>query len=229
MSHNWHFGELLALQEHREGIAAVIWLDDFLNLNGVVREEVVETVVFVATIVGVVHPLDSERKDTAVVVEERLKVTVVTATFKRNLKVVLELSLIWGHLFEVDHSASVHEGVIGEALSSTLGLVFVCIEGSGELVAVDDSEDTAIEADVLADAKVLPSVAVDAVDFGHKVSLQENALRNARVLDSVFHDVDRVILQVVVEGALANAIVFVRAFNNGFLEVTGEVQNLNGY
>ena len=153
----------------------------------------------------------------------------MTATFQRDLKVVLELSLVWRHLLEINHSASVHEGVIGEALSGALRLVFVSVECSGELVTVNDSEDTAIEANVLANAQILPGIAVDAVDLGNKVSLQENALGNAGVLDSVFHNVDSVVLQVVVECALANAVVLVGALNNGFLEEAGEVQDLNGY
>ena len=51
-------------------------------------------------------------------------------------------------------------------------------------------------------------------------------MRNSCVLDTVFDDVDGVVFEVVVENALANAVVFVGVFNDGLLEVSFEIENL---
>lgn len=51
-------------------------------------------------------------------------------------------------------------------------------------------------------------------------------MRNSCVLDTVFDDVDGVVFEVVVENALANAVVLVGVFNDGLLEVSFEIENL---
>jgi len=107
----------LPLKKHGEGVAATVLLGDFFNLNSVVGEEEVEGVEFVATIVTLVFPVDRERKDFPVVLEEGVKVAIVTTSTKAHLEVVFELSLIWRVLLEVDHSTSVLVEVLGKGLS----------------------------------------------------------------------------------------------------------------
>tara|TARA_B110000285_G_scaffold147798_1_gene164987 strand:+ start:177 stop:377 length:201 start_codon:yes stop_codon:yes gene_type:complete len=58
------------------------------------------------------------------------------------------------------------------------------------------------------------------------VSLQEDSLRDSRVLDSWLDDVDGVIVQIVVNGAFSNSEILVGVFDNWFLEVAMEAQNL---
>jgi len=58
------------------------------------------------------------------------------------------------------------------------------------------------------------------------VSLEENTLWDARVLHTGLQNVDGVILEVVVEGALAEAVVFCCIFHDWLLEVAREVQHL---
>jgi hypothetical protein len=58
------------------------------------------------------------------------------------------------------------------------------------------------------------------------VSLQENALRNTAVFNSILQDVKSIIIKVIVNSAFADAVVFIRILNNWLLEVGLEVQNL---
>lgn len=45
----------------------------------------------------------------------------------------------------------------------------------------------------------------------------------------MLHDVNSVVLKVVIESALAHTVVLVGAFNDSLLEEAGEVQDLNRY
>jgi len=58
------------------------------------------------------------------------------------------------------------------------------------------------------------------------VSLQEDSLRDSRVLDSWLDDVDGVIVQIVVNDTFSNSKILVGVFDNWFLEVAMEAQNL---
>jgi hypothetical protein len=55
------------------------------------------------------------------------------------------------------------------------------------------------------------------------MSFEEDALRDPRIGNLGLKNVDRVILEVIVNRALAYAIIFVGVFNNRFLEVGGEI------
>jgi len=59
------------------------------------------------------------------------------------------------------------------------------------------------------------------------VSLQEDSLRDSRVLDSWLDDVDGVIVQIVVNDTFSNSEILVGVFDNWFLEVAMEAQNLS--
>jgi len=59
------------------------------------------------------------------------------------------------------------------------------------------------------------------------VSLKEDALRDTSVLNTLLNDVDGVIVEVVVDGALSDSIVLGRVFDNWLLEVSFEVKNLS--
>lgn len=58
------------------------------------------------------------------------------------------------------------------------------------------------------------------------VSLEEDALGDASVLNTGFDDVNRVVFEVEIENALADAEIFGRIFNDWFLEVAFKIQHL---
>ena len=58
------------------------------------------------------------------------------------------------------------------------------------------------------------------------MSLQKDSLWHSRVLNSWLDDVDGVIVKVVVDDAFSDSVVFVWVFNNWFLEVSVEAENL---
>ncbi len=55
------------------------------------------------------------------------------------------------------------------------------------------------------------------------MSLEEDALRDTTVLNSILEDVQSVVIQIIVNGAFADTIILVRVFNDGLLEVGLEV------
>lgn len=58
------------------------------------------------------------------------------------------------------------------------------------------------------------------------MALEENSLWNTGVWNAGFQNVDGIVLKVVVEGALTEAVVLIRILNDGLLEVDGEVKDL---
>jgi len=51
MSKNWDFSQFLSSEEHREWIATIVRLDDLFDLNSIVTEEEVKTIVLITAIV----------------------------------------------------------------------------------------------------------------------------------------------------------------------------------
>jgi hypothetical protein len=70
----------------------------------------------------------------------------------------------------------VHEWVIRVVFGVADSYALIGVEGAGELVAVDDAEDAAVELDVDADAEVLPGVNLNTVWLGDEVAFQKDAL-----------------------------------------------------
>jgi hypothetical protein len=58
------------------------------------------------------------------------------------------------------------------------------------------------------------------------VSLEEDTLRDTAILNSVFQNVESIIIEIIVNSAFADAVVFIGIFNDGLLEIGLEVQNL---
>jgi hypothetical protein len=58
------------------------------------------------------------------------------------------------------------------------------------------------------------------------VSLEEDTLRDTAILNSVFQNVESIIIEIIVNSAFADAVVFIGVFNDGLLEIGLEVQNL---
>jgi len=228
VSENRLLGELLSLEEHREGVASRVLLGDLLNLARVVGEEVVKGIVLNTTVVGLVIPEDGEGEDLSVVLEERVEVSVGTATTKSDFIVVLHLTCIWRILFEVNHSASLLVRIIGKAFGVTESDTFVSVEGLGEFITVVNAEDSGVNIKVHRHVKVRPGVALRRASvFGYLVSLKEDTLGESSVLLSVLNDVDGVVIKVVHHSALVDSEVLLSRFNNGLLEVAAESQDLS--
>jgi len=118
------------------------------------------------------------------------------------------------------------EGVSGESLGGALSDALIGVEGTGEIITVNNAEEATVELNVLANYQVLPGVGLDGVNLGDEVPLEEDALRDTRVGNTGLQDVDGVVLEVVVHGALAEAVVLVGVLNDGLLEEDAEVEDL---
>jgi len=115
---------------------------------------------------------------------------------------------------------------------------FVSVESSGKVVAVNNSEDSLVDAEV--DTKIeIPPYVVGLWDMEswingswiefvvslvkwQFVTLKENSLWNSGVFNSWFFDVEGVIIKIIVNNAFSNSKVLVSIFNNWFLEISVE-------
>jgi len=130
-------------------------------------------------------------------------------------------------LLHVDHSSRLYERVVRELLSRVKGTAFVSVELASEVVAVNDSEDSAIDIKVHAQVEVLPSVVLSCVFIERDlVSLQENALGDTTIFDFLFNDMDCVVVQIIINNAFSDSEVLVGILNYGLLEVSGELEDL---
>ena len=99
----------------------------------------------------------------------------------------------------------------------------VGVESPGEIIAVNDSENSLVDIEVDTNVEVLPDVVFRLVIWIWKLmSLQKDSLRHSRVLNSWLDDVDGVIVKVVVDSTLSDSIVLIGVFHNWFLEVSTE-------
>jgi hypothetical protein len=217
----------LFLKEHWEWESSGVLGVDLFNFNSSVRKEVVEDVVLITTIIGSVFPEDVETEHFSVIVEETLESFVWSSTFQLNLDVVLQLGLIWRSLFVIDHSSGVSEKIFWVCLRLTEWDTLIGKETPGEIVAVDKSEDSLVDIEIDANIEIRPYVIFGLVLWVWKfVSFQKDALRNTGVLNSWLDDVDGVIVEVVVDNALSNSVVFVWILDYWFLEVSTEGKHL---
>jgi len=130
-------------------------------------------------------------------------------------------------LLEVDHSSGVSEEIFWVSLRGSKSDSLVGVESLGEIIAVNDSENSLVDIEVDTNVEVLPDVVFRLVIWIWKLmSLQKDSLRHSRVLNSWLDDVDGVIVKVVVDDAFSDSVVFVWVFNNWFLEVSVEAENL---
>ena len=58
------------------------------------------------------------------------------------------------------------------------------------------------------------------------MSLEEDTLRDATVLNSVLQNMKSIVIKVIVNSALADTVVLIRVLLNGLLEVSLKVQHL---
>lgn len=151
---NWLLSELRLLEEHWEGESSTVLGVDFFNLDGFVRQEVVETVELLATIVTGVLPEDFEVKNLAIVIKETLQVLVGATTLQLDFVVVFELSQIRRVLLHVDHGTGMHEGIIWETFWASKINAFVSVVGLGEVITVNNAEDSGVDIKILAKSQI---------------------------------------------------------------------------
>jgi len=121
----------------------------------------------------------------------------------------------------------VSEQILRVAFGLAESDALIGVESSGELVAVDNSEDSSVDIEVHADVEVSPGVVL-ALVMGQweLVSLQENSLRHSGVLNLGLEDVDGVVIEEVVDSALARSEVLVGVLHDGLDEVGVKDQDL---
>ena len=159
-----------------------------------------------------------------------MEVLIGSSSLEHDFNVVLVFSQIRWVLFHIDHRPSLNEGVIGPLLSHVQSLSLIRIELAREIVTVNDSKDSAVQIQIQSQVQVLPRVVLrwGQVRLGHFVSLQEYALGDAGVFNTLLNDVEGVIFQVVIDNAFTDSEVFVGVLNNSFLEVSVELEDLVG-
>lgn len=156
MGKNWRLGKLLLLEKHGEWESTRVLGVDFFDLDSSVRKEVVEGVVFVATVIGSIFPKNAKAENLSIVVQETLESLVWSATFESNLDVFFHLSLIWWSLFHVNHSSSVSEEILWVCLATIHFDALICEESSSEIIAVNESEISSVDVESDAIVKILP-------------------------------------------------------------------------
>ena len=223
MGQDWGFGQFLLFQEHWEWETTGVLGIDLLNLNSAIRQEIVEDVVLVTTVIGSIFPEDVEAENLSIVVKETLESLVWSSSLKEHLDVVLHLSLVWRSLLVVDHQPGLGEKICWVALRWVKSNSLVGEESSGEVIAVDDSENSSVHIEVHSNVEVLPDVILGWVLWSWElVSLHEDSLGNSRVLNSWLDDVKGIVIKVVEDGALSKSVVLIGIFNNWLLEITRE-------
>jgi hypothetical protein len=227
MGEDWSFSQLLLFQKHWEWETAGVLGIDLLNLDSSIRQEVVEDVVLVTTVIGSVFPEDVEAENLSIVVKETLESLVWSSSLKEHLDVVLHLSLVWRSLLVIDHQPGLGEKILWVALRWVKSSSLVGVESSGEIIAVDDSENSSVHIEVHSNVKVLPDVVLGWILWSWElVSLHEDSLWNSGVLNSWLDNVDGIVIKIVVDSAFSDSVVLIGIFNNWLLEITGETKYL---
>jgi hypothetical protein len=87
----------------------------------------------------------------SVILQETFEVLVRSSTLKHHLDVVLVLSKIGRVLLHCDHGTCLHEGVVWVLLWRVECDTLIAVESLGEIVGVNNSEDSTIDIKVDAD------------------------------------------------------------------------------
>ena len=112
------------------------------------------------------------------------------------------------------------EKILWVALRWVKSSSLVGVESSGEIIAVNDSENSSVHIEVHSNVKVLPDVVLGWILWSWElVSLHEDSLWNSRVLNSWLDDVDGIVIKIVVDSAFSDSVVLIGIFNNWFLEI----------
>ena len=136
------------------------------------------------------------------------------------------LSQVGWVLFHVDHLASVLKWIIWEAFWCSNVNTLISVESLGEVITVNDTEDSFVDIKVHSKLEIWPVIIDVAVWLWKLMSLKENSLWDSRVLNLWLNDVEGIIIQVEVDDALSDTVVLVLVLNNWLKEVGFEVEDL---
>jgi len=84
----------------------------------------------------------------SIIFNEALKILVRTTTLKHNLNVVFVLSQIGWVLLHCNHSTGLLEGVFRIAFWLIKSDTFILIESLGEVISINNTENSAIDIEV---------------------------------------------------------------------------------
>jgi len=120
-----------------------------------------------------------------------------------------------------------YEWIVREGLISSEVAALVSVELTSKIVSRHNTENAAIDIHVQTNVQIFPLIISSTIGLGNLVSLKEDTLRDTRVLHAVLEDVKGVIFKIIVDDALADAVVFGGVLYNWLLEVSSKVQNLS--
>ena len=230
-------GERLAPEEHGEGIAAAVGLRHLEDLHGIVCEVVVHDERPLLAVQSAAIVPHGEEPEHLSVVGEKLLELIGGERVGRLARGGLDVSgedivagrgrvrvgarvLLERRPVSVDGIIRVR-AVRGHLQAQGAGEVL-----AGERVAGDDEEGASVHGARATDGYVRGAEHAALVVLGHPVALEEDALGDAAVrLPGLLH-VNRLVLEVHVDGALAHAVVLHRALGHGLLEVAVPAKHL---
>lgn len=177
-------------------------------------------------VVTVVLPQDLEGEHVPVVVKETLESLIGASSLQLDLDIVFVLGQIRRVGLHVGEGARCGEWVFWHGLGRAAVFAIVRVKGPRERVTVRDAEHTPVHVQIRTHAQVFPLNETFAFMLGQLVALQKDALWDAGVLLFRLDNVDCVIVEVVIDGDIAHAIVLIWVFNYWLEEVCLEVQHL---
>ena len=116
--------------------------------------------------------------------------------------------------------------IIWEAFWCSNVNTLISVESLGEVITVNDTEDSFVDIKVHSKLEIWPVIIDIAVWLWKLMSLKENSLWDSRVLNLWLNDVEGIIIQVEVDDALSDTVVLVLVLNNWLKEVGFEVEDL---
>jgi len=141
-------GELLSSEEKREGILSRVLLVDFLDFDSIISQEEVHSVELKTTFKSSIVPDGIKRKDFSVVLEVFGQSTIGVTTLKLNFEIFLVLLGIRRRDLEVLNGGIIVEIVRRSSFRSIKGNTIFFIENSGEVITVENSENSSINMEV---------------------------------------------------------------------------------
>mmetsp|Transcript_22009 Transcript_22009/g.61581 ORF Transcript_22009/g.61581 Transcript_22009/m.61581 type:complete len:391 (+) Transcript_22009:940-2112(+) len=212
------------------GVAAGVPREGLKHLHRVVGEVVVHQVVHARAVARRVVPVALEAQYPAVVLQVLLKLGISSVATVGKLVVLLALRDVAAqrqlHLrggLELACCEGIHRRPF---VGANIHTQYALVEGSRELVATCDPENSAVNADVNAVPQVLHSIGAPA-GLRDAVPLHEGSLRYAGVFDLGLSDHHRSILEVEINHAVPLPVIFLRVLLHSLLEVCSETQHLS--
>lgn len=200
----------------------------FFDLNSIIGKEVVKGKVAESSLKRRVVPQDLERQNLPVVIEVLLQAIIGMSASQFHLDVLLVLLRIWRVDLCVLGADESLEEVVGLALRLIEWDFHIAVKFLSEGITVIDPEDPLEEVDVYGDIEVFPSVVVSQLsnDFWDFLPLDEDSLRNARILNLRLRDKDGLIREIVVDKHRSDSIILQSALDDMLLEICIEPQHL---